>query len=89
MGSAIAASLAAAGAAGAAAMSVFDARAESALGLAQRLSAHHPALAVTTGSNDPAGFEIVVNATPMAMATATRCRSRSRAYRPRPLSARW
>ena len=28
---------------------------------------HYPALEVTTGSNDPAGFDLVVNATPMGM----------------------
>lgn len=64
VGSAIAASLAAAGVA---AISLSDARAGSAQGLAQRLAAHYPALAVRTGSNDPAGHDIVVNATPMGM----------------------
>ena len=64
VGSAIAASLAAAGAAG---IGLFDARAESAQGLGERLAAHYPALEVRIGSNDPAGFDIVVNATPMGM----------------------
>lgn len=64
VGSAIAASLAAAGVA---AISLSDARAGSAQGLAQRLAAHYPALAVRSGSNDPAGHDIVVNATPMGM----------------------
>jgi shikimate dehydrogenase len=64
VGSAIAASLAAAGVAG---MGLFDARVESAQGLAQRLATHYPALALTTGRNDPAGYDIVVNATPMGM----------------------
>jgi shikimate dehydrogenase len=64
VGSAIAASLVAAGVAG---MGLFDARVESAQGLAQRLATHYPALALTTGRNDPAGYDIVVNATPMGM----------------------
>ena len=64
VGSAIAASLAAAGIG---AISLFDAHAESAQGLGQRLKKHYPALEVATGSNDPAGFDVVVNATPMGM----------------------
>jgi shikimate dehydrogenase len=64
VGSAIAASLAAAGVG---AIALFDARADSAAGLAQRLRDHYPLLEVTTGSNDPAGFDLVVNGTPMGM----------------------
>jgi len=64
VGSAIAASLAAAGVAG---LGLFDVRAEAAEGLAGRLRVHHPALEVRTGSNDPQGFDIVVNATPLGM----------------------
>ena len=64
VGSAIAASLAAAGVG---AISLFDARTESALGLGRRLTAHYPKLKVSTGSNDPAGFDLVVNGTPMGM----------------------
>ncbi|MBS0316724.1 MAG: shikimate dehydrogenase [Proteobacteria bacterium] len=64
VGSAIAASLAGAGVA---AISLFDTRAEAAQGLAGRLLAHYPRLDVRTGSNDPAGHDIVVNATPMGM----------------------
>lgn len=64
VGSAIAASLAAAGVA---AIALFDARAESADALGQRLRAHYPTLEVSTGSNDPAGCGVVVNATPMGM----------------------
>ncbi|MEO7399145.1 MAG: ThiF family adenylyltransferase [Polaromonas sp.] len=64
VGSAIAASLAAAGVG---AIGLFDAHAESAAGLARRLTTHYPALEVTTGSHDPAGFDLVVNATPMGM----------------------
>ena len=64
VGSAIAASLAAAGLS---AMALFDASAASAQALGDRLRLHYPALAVTTGSNDPAGHDIVVNATPLGM----------------------
>ena len=64
VGSAIAASLAAAGVG---AITLFDARAESAQGLGQRMKKHYPAIEVATGSNDPAGFDVVVNATPMGM----------------------
>ena len=64
VGSAIAASLAAAGVG---ALALFDAHAESATSLAARINAHYPAITVSTGSNDPAGFDLVVNATPMGM----------------------
>ena len=64
VGSAIAASLAAAGVA---AISLFDMNPAAAEALAGRLCAHYPALQVHTGSNDPAGHDLVVNATPMGM----------------------
>ena len=64
VGSAIAASLVAAGVAR---LGVFDANAVSANGLAGRLRTHYPALQVHTGSNDPAGFDLVVNGTPLGM----------------------
>ena len=64
VGSAISASLAAAGVAG---LALFDVRPEAADGLALRLRSHHPALEVRSGSNDPQGFDIVVNATPLGM----------------------
>jgi shikimate dehydrogenase len=64
VGSAIAASLAAAGVA---AIALFDMRSASADSLAQRLRQHYPALQVSTGSNDPDGFDLVVNGTPMGM----------------------
>jgi shikimate dehydrogenase len=64
VGSAIAASLAAAGAQ---ALSLFDARDEPALALRQRLRAHFPALEASAGRNDPASHDLVVNATPMGM----------------------
>ena len=64
VGSAIAASLAAEGVAQ---LSLFDTYAASAEGLAERLRANYPQLVVQTGSNDPAGFDVVVNATPLGM----------------------
>jgi shikimate dehydrogenase len=64
VGSAIAASLAAAGVS---TLQLFDAYTPSMEGLAGRLRQHYPALLVETGSNDPAGCDLVVNATPMGM----------------------
>ncbi len=64
VGSAIAASIAAAGAAE---LALFDAFPASAEALGERLRAHYPQLKVQTGSNDPAGFDIIVNATPLGM----------------------
>jgi shikimate dehydrogenase len=64
VGSAIAASIAAAGAAE---LMLFDAHAASAEALAGRLREHYPQLKVGTGSKDPAGFDVIVNATPLGM----------------------
>ena len=64
VGSAIAASLAAAGVA---ALSLHDVNAPAAEALAARLRRHYPALALATGKGDPAGCDIVVNATPLGM----------------------
>jgi shikimate dehydrogenase len=64
VGSAIAASLAAAGVA---AMGLFDAQSAMADALADRLREHYPRLDVRTGSNDPEGYDVVVNATPLGM----------------------
>jgi shikimate dehydrogenase len=64
VGSAIAASLAAAGVA---AMTLHDANPASSRALADRLAGHYPKLAVEVGSNDPAGHDLVVNATPLGM----------------------
>ena len=64
VGSAIAASLAFAGVS---ALGIFDANADSADALGGRLRQHYPKLTVTTGSKDPAGFDVVVNATPLGM----------------------
>ncbi len=64
VGCAIAASLAGADIA---VISLFDVNTASAQGLAQRLKQHYPVIDVSVGSNDPAGFDLVVNATPMGM----------------------
>jgi shikimate dehydrogenase len=64
VGSAIAASLAATGVAR---LGLFDAFPASAEALGSRLQAHYPKLEVATGTNDPSGYEIVVNATPIGM----------------------
>jgi shikimate dehydrogenase len=62
VGSAIAASLAAADAR---AIALFDTHPERARALANRLRAAYPSLELATDTNDPAGHDIVVNATPM------------------------
>ncbi|MES2945570.1 MAG: shikimate dehydrogenase [Pseudomonadota bacterium] len=64
VGSAIAASLAASGLAR---IGLFDVHTASAQGLGERLEKHYAALQIGTGSNDPAGFDLVINATPMGM----------------------
>jgi shikimate dehydrogenase len=64
VGSAIAASLAAAGVA---TLALYDVNAEAAEALAARLATHYPAVAVRTGNRDPAGLDLVVNATPLGM----------------------
>ena len=64
VGSAIAASLAAAGVAQ---LALFDVQSASAEALAQRLRTEYPQLDVKVGSKDPAGFDLVVNGTPLGM----------------------
>jgi shikimate dehydrogenase len=64
VGSAIAASLAAAGCAS---IALYDVQSASADALAQRLAAHFPRVDVTVGGNDPRGKDVVVNATPLGM----------------------
>jgi shikimate dehydrogenase len=64
VGSAIAASLAAAGVGR---MALFDSQPASAESLAQRLQAQYPGIEVSTGHKDPAGMDLVVNATPLGM----------------------
>jgi shikimate dehydrogenase len=64
VGSAISASFAKAGVAE---LALFDAYAPMMNGLADRLRANYPNLKVTVGSIDPAGYDVVVNATPLGM----------------------
>ncbi|MBV6651157.1 MAG: hypothetical protein KI789_15645, partial [Hoeflea sp.] len=64
VGSGIAAALAQAGAAE---IGLFDARADAAEQLAGRLRRHCPGIGISTGSNDPAGWDVIVNATPLGM----------------------
>jgi shikimate dehydrogenase len=64
VGSAIAASLAKAGAER---LALFDTRPDAAERLAAGLARHYSRIAISTGSRDPAGFDIVVNATPIGM----------------------
>ncbi len=62
VGSAIAASAAAAGAAE---IALYDVDAASMEGLGDRLMQNYPRLKVSRRSNDPSGFDVVVNATPL------------------------
>jgi len=64
VGSAIAAALAADGASSIAVSDVDSATAD---GLARRLRHHYPAIDVTVATNDPAGYDLAVNATPLGM----------------------
>lgn len=64
VGSAIAASLAQAGLER---LAIFDADEKTVAALRDRLKTYYPRVTVTTGSADPAGFDIVVNATPLGM----------------------
>ncbi|HEY2247328.1 MAG TPA: shikimate dehydrogenase [Bradyrhizobium sp.] len=64
VGSAIAASLAKVGVSR---LGLYDAFPRSMNALAERLRAHYPRLDVRTGSADPDGYDVVVNATPLGM----------------------
>lgn len=64
VGSAIAASLAAAGVAH---LSLYDVHTAASAALQQRLHDAYPALLVQIGDADPAGYDLVVNATPLGM----------------------
>lgn len=64
VGSAIAASLAAEGVA---AISLCDINKAVAEGLASRLATHYPRLEVNVAASDPAGYDLVVNGTPLGM----------------------
>lgn len=64
VGSAIAASIAKAGVSH---LAIYDVHNDSAEGLKKRLLKHYPNLIIETGSKNPNGFDIVVNATPIGM----------------------
>lgn len=64
VGSPIVASLAAAGVAR---LRLFDVNPAAAQGLASRIGEHYPHIQVEVGSNDPAGMDLAVNATPLGM----------------------
>lgn len=64
VGSAIAASLAEAGAIS---IGVFDTDTDAMARLATRLRSHYDGPEIVVGSNDPSGYDIVVNATPLGM----------------------
>jgi shikimate dehydrogenase len=64
VGSAIAASLAAAGVS---ALGLFDPSKEASESLAARIDEHYPQIRIDTGSSDPQGYDVVVNATPLGM----------------------
>jgi shikimate dehydrogenase len=65
VGSAIAAAIAAEGPRS---IALFDIRDGIAASLARRLARHYPRVPVRLGSNDPEGYRLVVNATPLGMA---------------------
>ncbi|CAH1651968.1 MULTISPECIES: shikimate dehydrogenase [unclassified Chelatococcus] len=64
VGSAIAASLAKAGVSE---VALSDTQLPTAIALGERLRRHYPALVVSIGGNDPEGFDIIINATPLGM----------------------
>jgi shikimate dehydrogenase len=64
VGSAIAASSAAAGAAE---IALYDVSSSSMEALGERLKQSYPRLRVSVGSNDPRGIDVVINATPLGM----------------------
>ncbi len=67
VGSAIAASLAAAGAGS---LTLFDSNDGTAAALAARLYEAYPVLEIATGNREPTGYDIAVNATPLGMNAA-------------------
>ncbi len=64
VGSPIAASLAQAGVAG---LGLFDPNANASAALADRIAEHYPDVEITVGVNDPTGFDLIANATPLGM----------------------
>jgi shikimate dehydrogenase len=66
-------------------IALFDTRSRSAESLAARLRQHYPAVGVEIRDNDPAGYDLVVNATPLGMKPGDPLPGSIA----RPLSARW
>ena len=64
VGSPIAASLAGSGLTG---LGLYDPNPAASEALAQRIAKHYPAVDVALGSDDPEGYDLVVNATPLGM----------------------
>ncbi len=64
VGSAIAASVAKAGVSK---LGLYDAHTPMTDALAARLGTYYPLMELVTGSNDPAGYDVIVNATPLGM----------------------
>ena len=64
VGAPIAASLVAAGLRG---ITLYDPDTAASAALAARITAHHPDVVVNIGDRDPAGYDMVVNATPLGM----------------------
>ena len=52
---------------GAGSIALFDTDAAAAEGLAGRVRIHHPGVSIGLAPNDPAGYDLVVNATPLGM----------------------
>jgi len=52
------------------AAALFDSNTASSEALAGRLHQHCPQLIIIVASNDPAGFELIVNATPLGLRAA-------------------
>ncbi len=73
--------------AGARQILLHDDNATTSAGLSDRLKRYYPMTEVSIGSTDPAGFDIVVNATPLGMRKTTHCPSTFRASHLPPLSA--
>jgi shikimate dehydrogenase len=69
VGSAIAAAVAAEGARS---IALYDTRQEAAEDLAARLRRHYPELRIALRGNDPSGYHLVVNATPLGMEAGDR-----------------
>ena len=86
VGSPIAASLAGLGLAE---IGLFDPDADASASLAQRIGVHYPDVKVVLGSKDPAGYDLIVNATPIGMNDGIPCRSTPTGSHPARTSGMW